>query len=309
MKRFAVALAIVGLVATAASAATVKLRIVPMGHDPTEGDAQPVPVVAVDGLVAYEVYAEVIGDDNGGLAFFSVDIETDTGLQQPVIGPNGEGAFSSTVQQYFSLGGWGPWEGWPEVSGDADDLLEVAGVQNVFGTDPASSNDDPQPCDPATLLGGFGQDGPVLLFSGIIDCTGLTPTPDNPLTVVLVGDDDPATGSRALVWKPFTDIAELCDLTDPNLYPTVLEADVEVNMGLQIVGTGSFFDDLASQNEPPCTDFTDFLGFTVCWTGDRADPNYTYMQVGCEVHDQDRDGDVDFTDFLGFTVEWDGFCP
>jgi len=117
------ALQMLGLVlslAGAAFATTVRIDVVPAS------DNNATSVTATPGSeVAYQIYIQVISDntataDNNGLAFFTVDILTDLGVEQPAMD-----SFSALVNQAFtvvrSLG-----------TPQDDDILQIGGGQNTF---------------------------------------------------------------------------------------------------------------------------------------------------------------------------------
>jgi hypothetical protein len=304
MRGIVLGLAIVAMVAAGASAATVKLSIVPLGYAPDAGDAAPVPVWAVgatkaEAVVNYVVYAEVIddvADDNGGLAFFSTDILTVSGQAQPVIGPTGKGDFAQVVQDKFNM--FGPNPGW-DVD---DDLLQASAAQNVFGDDPQNPA---QGCDPATLETDVGRSGPVELFRGVAEI-GASPTPGD--LVQLDPTDADADGMPdnilALLWQPHADKSELCS-GNPGFkgYPPIMAAgDIVLNQGIAVQGATTSFD-LADGG---CVGFDDFaLGLFPCY-------DVTPFPVGqfCEIMDLEPNGVVDFDDFaLGLFPLYDPACP
>lgn len=285
MRALALGLAIVAVVAGSVSAATVRYSIVPLGYDPGVADTGPVSVLAVKPFdtadptfygppkVNYVVYAEVTGDDNGGLAFFSVDVATEAAVPQPVIGSNGEGDFAQVVQDKFNM--FGPNEGW---SVD-DDLLQPSAAQNVFGDDPAGGA-----CDPSTLETNVGVGGPVEVFRGVIE---LGDSAQYPQAVTL-------ENGLGLVWLS-SDASELCS-DSPSFvgYPSVMDATIEVNMGIVITGQAKAFD----QDEAGCVTQPDFFGgLANCYNVSQFGLPF---QVGmkCELHDYDEDGQVTQNDFF-----------
>jgi hypothetical protein len=304
MRALAVGLAIVAVATASVSAATVKISIVPLGYDPGVADDSAVPVLAVKPFdtaapgfygppkLNYVVYAEVIddvADDNGGLAFFSVDVMTASGVQpQPVIGANGKGDFAPVVQDKFNM--FGPNEGWPVDN----NLLQASAAQNVFGDDPANPT---QGCDPNTLESDVGRNGPVELFRGVVD---LGDQESYPQMVQLDPTDADQDGIPdnilALLWQPHADKSELCSGNTGFLgYPPIMQAaSIVLNQGIQITGEAKAFD----QDEKGCVTQPDFFGgFANCYNVSQFGLPFQ-LGMKCELHDFDEDGQVTQTDFF-----------
>jgi len=137
------AIAFIGVMMFSACAfgATATFDIVPVDADPDEivplEDRTIVPIegtndfevrVQPGGEIPYEIYVTVTSDtpevdDNGGLAFFSMTVETDLGVEQP---PADE--LEPTIAQWFSvvLSLGTPLE---------DDIVQIGGGQQTFGGD------------------------------------------------------------------------------------------------------------------------------------------------------------------------------
>lgn len=290
MRALALGLAIVVVATASVSAADVKLSVVPLGYDPDveAGAGGPISVLAVKpytaqppdfygtAIVRYAVYAEVVGG-TAGVAFFSVDVQTEAVLSQPVIGPNGAGDFADVVKSNFDI--FGPNEGWPID----DDVWQVSSCQNVFGNNPASPGD---PCDPGTLAIDVGVGGPVEIFRGEVDLgTGAT----YPQAVTL----DAAT-AMAMLWRS-DNANELCAGGVGFVgYPTAEPPDsVAVNVGFVISGEAKAFD----QDEKGCVTTFDFnSGLANCFQVSQFGlPFQEFMK--CELHDHDADGVISRNDF------------
>jgi len=139
--------------------------------------------VGLGNSVSYQITGVLSDDGNLGLAAFGVDLQTNTGLDQP------------SATEGPSMGSFVKNEGITNPAGyggtaNADDLLQIGGGQNTIGNDP---NDPNLPAYPGgVVVTGIAVGTPVVLATGSVTA----PTTEgayevslaNPFASVLVED-------------------------------------------------------------------------------------------------------------------------